>query len=72
MKDKEFKQLKESLHDLWGEMEREKVSLEQAHEAIKALNNWLTNFFVWGDSFDNDDEFKEWLNLTMQHTREEK
>ena len=38
---KAYNELKESLHDLWAEMESDKLTLEQAHSSITALEQWL-------------------------------
>ena len=38
---KAYNELKESLHDLWAEMESDKLTLEQAHSSITALERWL-------------------------------
>tara|TARA_B100000214_G_C23863216_1_gene579079 strand:- start:526 stop:726 length:201 start_codon:yes stop_codon:yes gene_type:complete len=66
MRDKTYKQLKESLHDLWGEMERGKVSLEQAHETIKALDLFLTNVLAFELAHIHE------LKRTLQTNKEEK
>ena len=38
---KAYNKLKESFHDLWAEMESDKLTLKQAHSSIISLDAWL-------------------------------
>ena len=49
---KAYNELKESLHDLWAEMESGKVTLKQAHSSITSLDAWLSE---WKKKPDDDD-----------------
>ena len=50
---KAYNELKESLHDLWAEMESGKVTLKQAHSSITSLDAWLSDL-TWKK---NDDDW---------------
>lgn len=39
---KAYDKLKESFHELWAEMESDKLTLQQAHSSIISLDAWLS------------------------------
>ncbi len=41
-KRKAYNALKESFHNLWAEMENDKLTLQQAHSSILSLDAWLS------------------------------